>query len=127
MEIDLDVVLLGRAAPRIDLNYTRHCEQPSLQHPILNRSQIGQTEVRRSNELIAIDLPDQARALNLRHDVIRKAHILLEVDGCLREREIVDDAILKHDVNKRETVERRRANDIDSGRRSKTHFDGDAE
>src|SRR5262249_37708232 len=64
VQIDLDLELLGSAAPGVDLDDTLHRQQPALHNPILDRAQIGQAEVRRSDQLVAVNFADQARALN---------------------------------------------------------------
>ena len=105
MQIDLDLVLLGRAAPGIHLHDPGNSQQAPLQYPILNGAEIGQTEVRRPNQLIAVNFADQAAALDLRRDVIRQADVLLQVDRGLRESEIIVDSILECDAHEGETVE----------------------
>ncbi len=64
MQVDLDLELLGRAAPGIDLNDAGNRQQAALHDPVLDGAQVGQTEVRRAGHLIAIDFADQARSLN---------------------------------------------------------------
>ncbi len=127
MQIDLDVVFLGGAAPGIDLHHARHGEKPPLQDPILHGAQIGQTEMRRPDHLIAVDFADQAGALDLRRDVIRQADILLQIDRGLRQREIIIDAVLKHDAHEGQPIERGRADDVDARRGGKPDFDRDGE
>ncbi len=125
VQIDLDLVLLGRSAPGVELHDPRNGEQPALQNPILDGAQIAQAEVRRSGYLIAIDLADQAGGLDLRRDVIRQTDILLQIDRGLGKSEVIVDAVIERHPNEREAVERRRTNDIDSGRRGKTNFERD--
>src|SRR5262249_44124484 len=55
VEIDLDFELLGGSAPRVDLNDAFDCEQPTLDDPVLHRAQVGQAEVRWTDELITKD------------------------------------------------------------------------
>ena len=72
-------------------------------------------EVRGSDQLIAEDLADQAGALDLRRDVIRQADVLLQIDGGLRQREVIIDAVLEHDPYEGQAVERRGADHVDAG------------
>src|ERR1019366_8046395 len=69
MQIDLDVVFLGSAAPGIHLYDAGNGQQAPLQYPILDGAEIGQTEMRRSDDLIAVDFADQTASLNLRRDI----------------------------------------------------------
>ena len=125
VQIDVDVVLLGRSAPGIELHDPGYSQEPALQHPILDRPQIRQTEVRRSGHLVTVDFADQAGGLDLRRYIIRQADILLEVDRGLREREVVVDAVIECHTNEGEAVERRRANDVDPWRRGKADLQRD--
>src|SRR6185437_6500257 len=125
--VDLDVILLGRAAPGIDLYDTGHGKKPPLQYPVLDGAQVAQPEVRWPDHLIAVDLADQAGRLDLGRDVAGETDVLLEIDGCLREREIVIDVVLEHDADKGQAIERGRANDIDAGRRGKADLDRNGE
>ena len=125
MQIDVDVVLLGRAAPGVELHDAGNGQKPPLHHPVLDRAQIGQSEMRRTGHLIAVDFADQAGGLDLRRDVVRQADVLLQVDGGLGESEVVVDAIIERDANEREPVERGRADDVDAWRRGKANLDRD--
>src|SRR5262249_7079597 len=60
VQIDLDIVRLGRAAPGHNLDHPGNRQQPALNDPILERAQIRQAEVLRPNQLVAIYLADQA-------------------------------------------------------------------
>ena len=57
--------------------------------------------MRRPDQLIPEYLADQASALDLRRDAIRKADVLLQVDRRLRKREVVIDPLLEHDAYER--------------------------
>jgi hypothetical protein len=81
--------------------------------------------VRRTYDLIAIYLADQARRLDLRRNVVRQTDVLLEIERGLLDSEIIVDAIIEGDTDKREPVKRRGTNDIDAGRRRKTHLHRD--
>ncbi len=122
VQIDLDLELLGRAAPGVDLNDAGNGQQTALHDPILDRAQIGQSEMRRAGHLIAIDFADQARALNRRHRIARQIDILLQADRGLREREVIVDPVIESDAHEREAVERRRADVVDPGRGGEPDF-----
>ncbi len=117
MEVDLDLVLLRGSAPRVDLHDARHREEAPLENPILDGAQVGQPEMGRSDHLITIDLADQARSENLWGDVVRQADVLLEIDRGLGEGEVVFDAVVEGDAYEGESVERRRTDVLDTGRR----------
>ena len=127
MQIDIDVVRLGCPAPGVDLNDAGDRQQAALDDPVLDRSQIGQSEVWGTDDLIAIDLPDQAGGLDLRRDVVRKTDILLQVDRGLRQRKIVINAVVERHPDKREPVKRSRPDNVDPGRGSKADFNGNGE
>ena len=127
MQIDVDVVFLGGAAPGVDLHDAGNGEQAPLQYPILHRAQIGQPEMRRPDHLIAVDFANEARALDLRHHVVRQVDVLLQIDRGLRQREIIVDVVLEHDADERQAVERGRADDVDARRRGEPDLDRDGE
>jgi hypothetical protein len=117
MQVDVDIVLLGRTAPRVDLHDPRHAEYATGRDPGLHRAQIGEPEMGWADDLIAIDLADRARHLDLRHLVGRQVDVLLQVQAGLGEREIVIDAVFEGDAHEGEAVERRRSDVLDAGRR----------
>src|ERR1700676_2499334 len=64
--IDVDLEFLRRPAPRIDLDDARHPQQTANYDPLLNRAEVGQTEMWWTNDLIAEDFADKARSLDVR-------------------------------------------------------------
>ena len=64
LRIGVDVELFGRAAPTVDLNHARNRQQAPRDDLVLQGAQIGQAEMRRSDDLIAIDFADQAGLLD---------------------------------------------------------------
>src|SRR5262249_22740015 len=100
IEIDLDIVLLGRTAPRIYCHHARHSEEAPSDDPVLYGAQIGQPEVRRADDLIAIDLADQTGLLNERHLAAGQADILLQADLRLLVGEEIIDAVFERDADK---------------------------
>ncbi len=126
VEVDLDLVFFGGAAPGVDLNDAFDRQQAALHHPVLDGAKIGQPDMGRPNDLITIDLAHQARALNLRRYAVGQADILLQAERRLREGKIVVDAVFEDDADERQPIERRRADDVDAGRGRKPdlHRDG---
>jgi hypothetical protein len=116
LRIGVDIELLGGAAPAIDLDHAGNGEQAAGDDVILQGAEIGQAEMRWPLDLVAVDLADQARLLDGRHQVARQGDVLLQADRGLGQREIVVDAVSEGDANKRQSVERGRA-DIDDARR----------
>ena len=120
MQIDIDVVGLGRTAPCHHLDDARNRQQAALQDPVLQRAEIGQPEVRRTDQLVPENLAYEARALDRRLHVVRKSDALLKIDRRLRVGKVVIDAVVEHHPDERKAVERGRANDVHSRRRGET-------
>src|SRR3984957_1042257 len=59
-KVGIDVELLGGAAPAVDLHHTGKGEKAPGDDIVLQRTQIGQPEMLGTNDLIAIDLADEA-------------------------------------------------------------------
>src|SRR5262249_33504333 len=125
LQIDLDLKLFGGAAPGVDLHHAFDGEQSALHHPILDRAKVGQAEMPRAFDLIAVDFANQARPLNQGNDIVRQVHILLQTDGGRMEGEVVVDAITKRDASEGQAVEGGRTDDVDAGRCGKADFHGD--
>ncbi len=116
LQVGVDVELLGGATPGIDLDDARDRHQAPRHHIILQRPQIGQTEIGRAHQFVAVDLADQARLLDLRHQVARQRDVLLNAVGGLGQGEVVVHPVLEGDADERQPVERGRA-DVDHARR----------
>ena len=116
-EIGLDLEFLGRAAPAVDRDDAGHRGQPAQRDPILHGAQIGESEMRRPDDLVAVDLADETRLLDLRDLIARKLHVLLQAERRLRVGEVVIDAVLERDPHERQAVEGGRADVVDAGRR----------
>ncbi len=124
VQVGVDVVFLGRAAPAHHLHHARHGLQPPLQHPVLQRAQIGQAEVRRSLELVAVDLPHQAGGLDLRLHIVWQADVLLQAERRLRVGKVVVDAVPEGHAHEGKAVERSRADTLDAWRGRQANFHG---
>jgi hypothetical protein len=126
VKIDVDIVSLGRTAPRIDLNDARHAEYSASRDPGLHGAQIGQPEMRRTDDLVAIDFADRARHLDLRNLILRQRDVLLEVQTRLHEGGVVIDAVFEGDAHEGQTVKRGRPDVVDTcgGIEADLHRDG---
>jgi hypothetical protein len=125
IEIDFDLILLRSAAPGIDLHDPGHRKQAALQHPILHGAQVGQPEMGRTHHLITINLADEARALDLRRDIVRKIDVLLQIYRRLLQSEVVIDPVLKHDAHEGQAVERGGPDHVDAWRSGQPDLEGD--
>src|SRR5262249_31558225 len=99
VQIDFDLEFLGGPAPGDDLDDAVDGQEAALQDPVLNRAQIGQSEVWGPHYLIAENLADQARALDRGLHIVRKIDPLLQAQSGLRVSEIVINPVLEHDWN----------------------------
>src|SRR6516225_6013670 len=60
LQVGVDIKLFGGAAPGIDLSHAGNREQAARDDIVLQGAQIGQPEMRRSDDLVAVDFADQA-------------------------------------------------------------------
>src|SRR3984893_18743964 len=51
LQVGIDIELLGGSAPGVDLHHSGNREETTRDHVILHRAQIGQTKIRRAQEL----------------------------------------------------------------------------
>ena len=102
---------------RIDLHHAGNGQKTPGDDVVLQRPQIGQPEMRRADDLIAVDFADQAGLLNLGDLIAGQIDVLLQADRGLRERKIEIDAVFEGNADKRQAVKRRRADIDDAGRR----------
>ena len=126
VEIGLNLEFLRGAAPGIHLHDARHRQETALQDPILDRTQIGDADVLRPCNLIAIDFADEARCLNLGLDVVGQVYVLQEADLSLLQREIIIDTVLKSYAHKGKAIKRGRANIVHTRRRRQPDFHGNS-
>jgi hypothetical protein len=115
VHVDIDVELLGRAAPAVHLDNARDREQTAQRNPVLDRTQIGQPEMRRPDDLVAIDFAGQARLLDARGLVVGERNVLLQAQRRLRIGEVIIDTVFESNPNKRQPIERGRADVVDPG------------
>ena len=76
----------------------------------------------RTDNLIAIDFSSRAIGLDCGHQTTGQANVLLHCDRCLAVGEVILNAILEDHADKGQTIERSRADDIDSGRGVESNF-----
>src|SRR6202034_3222316 len=102
--VDVDVELLGRAAPRIDLDDAGNREQARYDDPVADGAQIHHTEVLRADDLAAQDLAGAAVLLHARHQPAGQVGILLQRDDGAAVGEVVIDSVLEHHADERQAV-----------------------
>ena len=73
VEIDLQLVGLGLAAPAGDVDHAGHGAEAALQHPVLQRLEVEHAVVRRALQPVAKDFADRAERRNARLHVARQA------------------------------------------------------
>ena len=115
------------AAPRVYRHdAVGNGEQAARCDPVLYRAQVGEPEVRRADHLIAIDLADQARLLNLRYLVAGQRDVLLQAERRLCIGEEIIDTVSESDAHEGQAIERCRADIVDPGRgiEADLHRDG---
>ena len=66
VEIDLQFVGLGLAAPAGDVDHAGHGAEAALQHPVLQRLQVEHAVVRRPDQPVTVDFADRAERRNPR-------------------------------------------------------------
>mmetsp|Transcript_5519 Transcript_5519/g.13306 ORF Transcript_5519/g.13306 Transcript_5519/m.13306 type:complete len:1095 (-) Transcript_5519:4456-7740(-) len=120
--LDLDVVLLGRAAPGHDLADTGHRQQAPLDDPVLDAAQVGQAVGTRALDLVAQDLAHQAGGLDLWLHAIGQVDVLLQADRGLGQRRDVVDAVLEGHTDEGQAVERGRADVVHPERGGQADF-----
>ena len=70
--VDVDFIGLGLAAPAGDVDHARHRLEATLQHPVLDRFEVGHGVAGRPHHAIAQDLADRTFRRDLWHDVVRQ-------------------------------------------------------
>ena len=117
IEVDFGLVFLGFAAQRRDVGDTRHDAQFALDHPVLQRLELGQVHARRTLELVAQDFADAAGRRNDRRNDGGQRGILQPVGDLLTHKVIVA-AIFELQADKAEREHRVRA-DVSETRRAR--------
>src|ERR1700730_2979728 len=115
LQVGIDIELLGGAAPGVDLHHAGNGHETAGDHVVLQRPQIGQAEIGRADQLIAVDLADQTGLLDGRNEIAGQGNVLLDVVGGLGQREIVVHAVPEGHADKGQAVKRRRT-DVDNAR-----------
>ena len=72
LQIGIDIELLGGATPGVDLHDAGNRQETTSDDVILQCPQIGQSKMRRTDELVAVDFANQAGLLNLGNLIARQ-------------------------------------------------------
>ena len=72
VEIDLQLIGLGLAAPPGDVDHPGYGAEAALQHPVLQRLEVEHAVVRRPLQPVAIDFADRAQRRNARLHIARQ-------------------------------------------------------
>ena len=115
VRVHLDLKLLGGASPTVDGRDTRDGQQPARDDPILNGAEIGDSKMRRPDNLIAVNFPRRTVRLDVGHLVARQVDILRDCHRRLAISEEIIHAVLEADADKRQAVERSGADDLNAG------------
>ena len=99
--VGLHFEFLGRTAEAVDLHDSRDCIEPAQHHPVLHRAQIGDPEILRSRDDVPINLPHQARLLNLRHLAARQRHVLRNAVQRLGIGKVIVHTVFERDAQER--------------------------
>ena len=85
VEVDLQLIGLGPAAPAGDVDHAGHGAETALQHPVLQRLQVQHAVVRRPGQPIAVDFADGAERRNSRlHVAGQRRHLRQPVQHLLQ-------------------------------------------
>src|SRR5262249_32742314 len=125
IEVDLDVILFRGAAPGVHRHDARHRVQATGHDPILHGAQIGQTEIRRPDDLIAVYLAGEARLLDHWDLRVRQGDGLLQAQRDLRIGKEIIHAVIEGDANERQSVKRGRADIAYARGDIESNFHGD--
>ena len=85
VEVDLQLIGLGPAAPAGDVDHAGHGAEAALQHPVLQRLQVQHAVVRRPRQPVAVDFADGAERRNSRlHVAGQRRHLRQPVQHLLQ-------------------------------------------
>ena len=124
LRVHLNVVFLGGTAPGHNLSHARYGQQAALDDPVLDTAQVGEAVGRRSLDLVTQNFTDQAGRLNLWLHVVRQGDVLLQVDGGLRQRRHVVNAVLESHPHKGQSIKRGGADVVNAQRGRQTNLHG---
>ena len=89
VEVDLQLVGLGLAAPAGDVDHAGHGAEAALQHPVLQRLEVEHAVVRRALQPVTIDFADRAERRNARLHVARQRRELRQAVQHLLQRLVI--------------------------------------
>src|SRR6185437_13786394 len=113
VEIDLDFIGLGLAAPSGDVDHAWHGAEATLQHPVLQGLEIEHRITGRADQPVAVDFTDGAQRRNLRLGIVEERRKLRQTVQHLLQRLLVGEVEgeLQFDVG--QAVQRNRADDVE--------------
>ncbi len=118
VEVDLQLVGLGLAAPAGDIDHARHGAEAALQNPVLQRLEVEHAVIRRSDQPVAVDFADRAERRNPRLHVARQRRHLRQPVQHLLQRLVIGVVERKLQFDVRQAVQRDgadRAQILDAG------------
>ncbi len=111
VEVDLQLVGLGLAAPADHVDHAGDRTETALQHPVLQRLEVEHAVIGRAGQLVAVDLADRRDRRDLRLRVVEERRQRGEAVEHLLERLFVGVVERELQLHVREAVERYRAHD----------------
>ena len=108
LQVDVDVVFLGQAAPTDHVDDAGNGAEAFLEHPILERFEISEAEIFRRDELVAINFADGTLRRDLRLRAVGKRRQRADAVEHLLERVIVIGLVGELEFDVRKPVERTR-------------------
>ena len=106
VEIDLQLVGLGLAAPAGDIDHAGHGAEAALQHPVLQRLQVEHAVVRRPDQPVAVDFTDGAERRDPRLHVAGQGRHLRQPVQHLLQRLVIGVVERKLQFDVRQSVQR---------------------
>ena len=113
VEIDLQLVGLGLAAPAGDVDDAGHGAEAALQHPVLQRLEIEHRIIGRPDQPVTIDLADRAERRNLRLGVVEERRHLRQPVQHLLQRLVIGEIEGELQLDVGQAVQRDRADDVE--------------
>ena len=113
VEIDLQLVGLGLAAPAGDVDDAGHRAEAALQHPVLQRLEIEHRIIGRADQPVTIDLADRAERRDLRLGVVQERRHLRQPVQHLLQRLFIGELEGELQLDVGQAVQRDRPDDVE--------------
>ena len=123
VDVDLQLIRLGLAAPAGDVDDARHRTEAALQHPILQGLEFEHGVARRADKLVAIDFADRADRGNLRLRVVQQRRKLREAVQDLLKRLFIGVVEGELQLHVRQAIQGNRADLIEIAQRRSLRLD----